>query len=958
MSRDSAQGLAQLYGANLSWRKWAAFVGVVLLGATSLAAQVAGRQNRISQATSAKPNTELSGTVHPLTARATDLGSVNSNLQLNSMTLNIALSAGQKQEIAALQKALQNPNSPQYHKFLTQAEYGARFGLTDADLSQLKSWLASQGFTVNGVSKTRTSISFSGKTSQVESAFQTQLHQYKLNGETHFANATALHVPAQFAGVILSVSGLDTFRPKPRTNRISARPYYTLDSSDYFLTPADWATIYSLNSIYTAGFDGTGVHVGVVGQTYAPQADIDNFRTAAGLSATKLTYACISSADCTDAAGISQSDLGEADVDIEWAGGIAKNATVDFIYAAADDPNQGAFEALTYAVNSYATADGSVVPVISMSYGSCETQLAGSTVQLLDQLGAQANVQGQTLVVASGDSGPAGCDPSNDPGTPAATQGLSVEAPADSGNFTSVGGTTLSGDENNPATYWNQTLGQVNTALQYIPEIAWNETNQVSAGLDASGGGESTLITQPSWQSGLISSTTGRLVPDVAFSAAANHDAYLFCSASLNSAAYGTTCANGTFVSSGGTAGTALTQGGGTSVPTPAFAGMLALFVQRYGPLGNINPTLYGLFPAYSSSTNTTNPIFNDITVGDNIVPCVAPPLGSPDCDPSTLQMGYVAGTGYDEVTGLGSIIGGALFSELKAQYPDPASTTTVTVSPSQVLSGGTATFTANVSSLVAGSITGTDTFTNAGTTFASPVTPLTNGGVATWAVAATTANGFVLGSNPVTATYNLTPPGGGNYLSSVGITELTVLTSSFDPSQAPLLFALSSSTAPAGGQGFTLSVYGANFVPASVVLWNGTARPTTYVSGTQLNVAISAADIALDGTNTVSVSNPAPNAGVSSSLPFAVIVVDAIATITGDSRSLTADGSGNYALTVTGKDFVLGSLVQWNGTGLTTTYVSSGILSATIPAGLAVTAPVTLTVSNPAGTSPGFNLQ
>jgi subtilase family serine protease len=524
MSRDSAQGLAQLYGANLSWRKWATFVGVALLGATSLAAQVAGRQNRISQAASAKPNTELSGTVHPLIAKATDLGSVNSNLQLNSMTLHIALSAAQKQEIAALQKALQDRNSPQYHKFLTQAEYGARFGLTDADLSQLKSWLTSQGFTANSVSKTRTSISFSGKASQVESAFQTHLHQYRLNGETHFANATALHVPAQFAGVVLNVSGLDTFRPKPRANRISARPYYTLDSSDYYLTPADWATIYSLNSVYTAGFDGTGVHVGVVGQTYAPQADIDNFRTAAGLSATKLTYACISSADCTDAVGISQGDLGEADVDIEWAGGIAKNATVDFIYAAADDPNQGAFEALTYAVNSYATADGSVVPVISMSYGSCETQLAGSTVQLFDQLGAQANVQGQTLVVASGDSGPAGCDPSNDPGTPAATQGLSVQAPADSGNFTAVGGTTFSGDQNNPATYWNQTLGQVNTALQYIPEIAWNESNQVSSGLDASGGGESTLIPQPSWQSGLIASSTGRLVPDVAFSAAANHD--------------------------------------------------------------------------------------------------------------------------------------------------------------------------------------------------------------------------------------------------------------------------------------------------------------------------------------------------------------------------------------------------------------------------------------------------
>jgi hypothetical protein len=123
------------------------------------------------------------------------------------------------------------------------------------------------------------------------------------------------------------------------------------------------------------------------------------------------------------------------------------------------------------------------------------------------------------------------------------------------------------------------------------------------------------------------------------------------------------------------------------------------------------------------------------------------------------------------------------------------------------------------------------------------------------------------------------------------------------------------------------------------------------------LNALISAADIAVDGTNMVSVSTPAPPS-VSSALPFTVIVVDAIATITGDSRSLTADGSGNYALTVTGKDFVFNSLVQWNGAGLTTTYVSPGILSATIPAGLALTPPVTLTVLNPAGTSPGFILR
>ena len=92
-----------------------------------------------------------------------------------------------------------------------------------------------------------------------------------------------------------------------------------------------------------------------MGQTYVPQADIDNFRSASGLSATKLTPYCISSADCTDTAGISTTgDLGEADLDIEWAGGIAKNATVDYIYASAADATLGVFDALQYyAVQTY-----------------------------------------------------------------------------------------------------------------------------------------------------------------------------------------------------------------------------------------------------------------------------------------------------------------------------------------------------------------------------------------------------------------------------------------------------------------------------------------------------------------------------------------------------------------------------------------------------------------------------
>ena len=283
----------------------------------------------------------VAGTVHPLTKRATDMGAVNSEMQLDSMTLNIALSAAQQAELDALLAAQQNPKSPQYHQWLTQEEYGARFGLTDSDLSKVTGWLTAQGFTVNRVSKSRNAIFFSGQVFQVETAFHTQIHYFQYEGKQHIANATELRVPAALGSVLLNVRGLNNFRPKPLT-KIRVEPQYTLDTTDHFLTPGDWATIYDVTPIYNAGYDGTGAHVGVVGQTYVPQADIDNFRSASGLSATKLTLYCISSVDCTDTAGISTTgDLGEADLDIEWAGGIAKNATVDYIYASAADADPG-----------------------------------------------------------------------------------------------------------------------------------------------------------------------------------------------------------------------------------------------------------------------------------------------------------------------------------------------------------------------------------------------------------------------------------------------------------------------------------------------------------------------------------------------------------------------------------------------------------------------------------------
>ena len=94
--------------------------------------------------------------------------------------------AEQKLELDALVKAQQTPGSSDYHKWLSPEEYASRFGLSDSDLAKVQSWLEQQGFSVDRVANSHNSISFSGTIAQVESAFQTEIHNYKVDGPDSF----------------------------------------------------------------------------------------------------------------------------------------------------------------------------------------------------------------------------------------------------------------------------------------------------------------------------------------------------------------------------------------------------------------------------------------------------------------------------------------------------------------------------------------------------------------------------------------------------------------------------------------------------------------------------------------------------------------------------------------------------------------------------------------------------
>ena len=169
---------------------------------------------------------------------------------------------------------------------------------------------------------------------------------------------------------------------------------------------------------------------------------------------------------------------------------------------------------------------------------------------------------------------------------------------------------------------------------------------------------------------------------------------------------------------------------------------------------------------------------------------------------------------------------------------------------------------------------------------------------------------------------------------------------SSTPPNPLPSVTSVSPTLTTAGGSAFTLTVDGSNFVSASTVLWNGTARITGFVNTNQLTASISAADIATPGTPSVSVSSPPPGGGQSA--PVTLTVSSLVPSLSSVSPTVVTTGHA-FTLTVTGGDFVSGSTVQWNGNDRTTAFVSATQLTDSITAADAVSSgDAQVTVRNP----------
>lgn len=668
--------------------------------------------------------------------------------RLEGMTVVLAPSGSRAQRDAML-AALQDPGSPLYHRWLTPEGYAARFGASSADVGRVTQWLQAQGFEVTGASRPRTSLRFSGTVDRLERAFQTEMHRYQVGGEPHFALAVEPSVPAELGEVVAGLRNVHDFHPAPLAH---PAPAYWAGTS-YQLGPADWARIYDVTPLYqqASPLDGAGQKIAVVGATAVLADDVLAFRSMFGLSATLPVNTLVPGTGPGTAGP--QDYLQEASLDVEWAGGIAPSATVEYVYVG-ENRNSSADDAARYAI------DNAIAPIVSFSYATCEGDYPSIDAVDFSWEGDLAAMLGITFVAAAGDGAAADCDETGD----FAVRGLSVAMPASIPGALAVGGTTLLAQ---PRSRYFDSTG---LAVSYIPELGWNDTTVADAILGGTGGASS-LFAKPFWQVGITPPDGARDVPDVAFSASDVSLPYIV-------------------VSQGTTIGF-----GGTSCPAPAFAGVLAIVDQAIGAaqpgLGNVGPLLYAL-----AGSPVASSVFHDVTQGSNVVPCVP---GSPDCPASQpYQYGYDAGPGYDQVTGIGSVNAAALVHAWSALSPTG---TLLSVSQGGTTENAPLTLAAAISSTGAGTVAMTgevifyyETGAPSGPLTVAPlgsvpVTPTTSHGAAA-AVAQldTHAPAGFTGTSTIVAFYS----GDASYLASwstvATVTATSNLAISPDFSRIPLL--------------------------------------------------------------------------------------------------------------------------------------------------------------------------
>jgi hypothetical protein len=633
-------------------------------------------QPRITQGIDESSLSTLRGNTHPFARARYDQGTAPPSLPMQRMLLVLKRSDEQEPALRQLLDLQHDKSSPSYHKWLTPEEFGKRFGPPDQDIQTVTSWLQSHGFEALRVSKGRTVIEFSGTAAMVQEAFHTTIHKYTVNGESHWANASDPSIPDALTPVVAGVSTLHNFLKKPSLHltktqfsalaRPGMKPQFTGGSGLHALAPADYYTIYNISPLI-----GVAGSIGIVGRSNINTQDVALFHQWMSIGAMQ-PQVIVNGPDPGDLGG---GEEVEAVLDTTWSGAVSPNSGVYLVVSASTNTTDGVDLSELYII------DNNLTDVMSESFGACEAAITGAQATAVSSLAQQAAAQGITYVVATGDSGSAGCD---DPSVEQqATHPPSVNFLASTPYTVAVGGTMFNEGTNSSA-YWSTTNNSstLESALSYIPENVWNESctgtkcGTAKPNIYAGGGGASIYFQKPPWQSGVTGIPTDgvRDLPDVSLTAA-GHDPYLLCVAG--------SCvpdAQGRIFFAGV---------GGTSASTPAFAGIMALVGGKtLSRQGQPNYVLYRLAASESlaqcnasgtSGLPASNCIFNDVTSGNNSVPG--------ESGYGTSSAPYLSSKGYDLATGLGSVNVGNLIAQWNSVTFRPT-VTTFSVSPQTAMHG------------------------------------------------------------------------------------------------------------------------------------------------------------------------------------------------------------------------------------------------------------------------------
>ena len=651
----------------------------------------------------------LHGNVHPLAQLQYDRGAVPNSFPAERILLLLDRPADREAALQSFLVDVHRRGSTSYHQWLTPEEFGDRFGPADSDIQAAESWLASHGLNVSRVTKAKQAIEFSGTAGQMRDAFHTEIHQYIVQGEKHYANATEVSIPAALAPLIRGLSPLNDFHAKPQvrvagkalysreTKRTTPQwtmpnPFGTANLYAFAVAPQDFATQYDLAPLYQAGVSGTGQTIGIIDVSDIDINLVSAYQELFGLP-NNPPQVVIDGGDPGTLTG-NGSDV-EAYLDVEMSSAVAPGATVNLYIADGNGLQDPLVLATTRAI------EDNQASVLSLSFGACEWELGNAGNQMWNGLWEEAAAQGQTVLVGAGDSG-SQCDIYPD----------SVSGLASTPWNVAVGGTDFyysdyatGGASAN--SLWNQTndpsLGSLKAPLT---EQVWNDgfgLNVLSGGdfLAAGGGGASSCSTQlvsgytgtcdggvgyakPAWQSGPGVPADGvRDLPDVSLfaSSGSNLSAAAIC-AEEGECAPGTDNATGVLLV------------GGTSVSSPLMAGIMALVDQKYGRQGQADFTLYPLAQQKAAA-------FHDITLGNNTVECWGTDI--PGCardynfsEDVWVTTQYSAGPNYDLASGLGSVDASVLVNNWGLVSERPTSTT-LSLSSANIVHGTAVTVTTSV---------------------------------------------------------------------------------------------------------------------------------------------------------------------------------------------------------------------------------------------------------------------